>query len=84
MVALVNAAIVEDASIHIEKQHALEVNIHDMGDHAVEWRVYYYTKKVERLPKIRQQLMALFFRVSVQCNISLSTPLTHAITEIKP
>jgi len=55
-----------------------------MADHAIKWRVYYYTKKIENLPKIRQQLMALFFRASVQCNISLSTPLTHMITEIKP
>lgn len=84
MVALVNVAIINDAAINIEKQHPLEVNIYDMGDHAIEWRVYYYTKKVDGLPKIRQQLMMLFFKISVQCNISLSTPLTHVITEIKP
>jgi len=83
MLALVNAAVVEDTSLHIEKQHALDIYIHDLGDHAVEWRVYYYTKKIDSLPKIRQQLMALFFRISVECNISLSTPLTHVIAEIE-
>jgi hypothetical protein len=83
MMKFINVAVAEDKSIQIEKQYPLKIHIHDMGDHAVEWRVYYYTKKIESLPKIRQQLMALFFRISVDCDISLSTPLTHMITEIK-
>ena len=82
MLELVNKAIQENGSIKIEMQHALEARIHDMGDHAVEWRIYYYTKQVDKLPKIRQQLMEVFFKISTQCDISLSTPMTHVVTNV--
>ena len=71
----------KQGSIGVESSRDLEVGIHEVGDHAIEWRVYYYTKEVEQLPKIRQQMLETFLKAAQDHGISLSTPLTHIITE---
>ncbi len=68
-----------DKSIAIESSRELEIGIHELGDHAVEWRVYYYTKMIEALPSIRQQLLDIFLETANEHQISLATPLTHVI-----
>ncbi len=67
-----------DVSVEIEEQYDLEFGINDTGDHAIEWVLYYYTKKVEKLMLTRQRLLQLMLEASIEKNISLSTPFTHA------
>lgn len=63
----------------IENQYPVEIVVGDAGDHAIEWWVFYYTKDIEHLPKIRSQLNELFLDTSIEHDISLSTPLTHVV-----
>lgn len=71
--------ICQDNSIGIDCKRPLEVGLQEVGDHAIEWRVYYYTKQVERLPAIRQQMLEVFWETAIAHDISLSTPLTHVV-----
>ncbi len=64
----------------IEVQFPLEIGLHDTGDHALEWVIYYYTKNPERLLAIRQSLNEIFLKTSQEFGISLATPLTHVVT----
>ena len=61
----------------LETQHPVEIVVGETGDHAVEWWVFYHTKDIERLPRIRAELNELFLETSIEFDISLSTPLTH-------
>ncbi len=63
----------------IETKHDFEYVINDTGDHAVEWKFYYYTKKVDKLINIRQKLMEFILETANERKISLATPLTHSI-----
>lgn len=54
-----------------------EVGINDTGDHAIEWSVYYYTKEVKSLIKLRQIIRECILKASDEFNISLATPLTY-------
>ncbi len=65
----------------IEVQYPVEIVVGDTGDHAIEWWVFYYTKDIERLPRIRGQLNEIFLETSIEHNISLSTPLTHLVNK---
>lgn len=71
--------ICEDADIAIETQHCFEMGVHETGDHAVEWRVFYFTKAIDKLPRTRQQILEVILNTSIDHDISLSTPLTHLI-----
>lgn len=71
----------KQGSIGIETNRALEIGVQEVGDHAVQWCIYYYTKDVEQLPKIRQQLLETILRTSNRHNILLSTPLTHIVSQ---
>ncbi len=62
----------------IELQHALEYGIVDTGDHAVEWKMFYYTKAFKYLPRIRFAMMELCLETANEMGISLSTPVTHS------
>lgn len=68
-----------DPSIEIDTKHELEIGIQNVGDHAIEWRLYYYTKAVDGLPRIRQQLLEVILETAIKHDISLSTPLTHVV-----
>lgn len=74
---------VEQQISGLETQHPVEIVVGETGDHAVEWWVFYHTKDIERLPRIRAELNEIFLDTSIEHNISLSTPLTHlvALTE---
>ena len=63
-----------DSEIPIEGDHALEVRIQETGDYAVEWAVFYYTKKVRYVLKTRQLFKELTLKESIRSGISLSTP----------
>ncbi len=71
----------KQGSIGVESNRDLEIGVQEVGDHAVQWCVYYYTKEADRLPRIRQQLLETFLKTANEHNISLSTPLTHVVTQ---
>jgi small-conductance mechanosensitive channel len=71
----------KQGSIGVENSRDLEIGVQDVGDHAVQWRVYYYTKAVDQLPKIKQQLLETFLKTSNKHGIALSTPFTHVISQ---
>ncbi len=68
-----------DPSIEIDAHHELEIGLQEVGDHAIEWRFYYYTKAANRLPRIRQQLLEVILTTAIKHDVSLSTPLTHVV-----
>lgn len=73
------ATVCEDADIAFETQHCFEIGVHETSDHAVEWRVFYFTKAVDKLPRTRQQILEVILDASIEHGISLSTPLTHIV-----
>ena len=64
-----------------EEQYAPEIMVHDTGDYAVTWAVYYYIKDVKSLLRIKQIFREYILAESVRSNISLSTP-TLLITNV--
>lgn len=54
-----------------------EIGILDTGDYAIEWAVYYYTKDVRSLIKLRQKIRECVLKTSQQFEISLATPITY-------
>ncbi len=68
----------------VETQYPVEIVVGDAGDHAVEWWVFYYTKDIEHLPRIRAGLNEIFLETSIEHDISLSTPLTHVVAQTNP
>ena len=68
----------------IETQYPVEIVVGETGDHAIEWWVFYHTKDIERLPRIRAELYELFLETSIEHDILLSTPLTHIVTLTNP
>lgn len=57
-----------------EEQYAPEIMVHETGDYAVTWAVYYYIKDVKNLLRIKQIFREYILAESVRSNISLSTP----------
>ena len=57
-----------------EEQYEPEIRVHDTGDYAVTWAVYYYIKDVRKLLSIRQLFRSYIFAESIKSNISLATP----------
>jgi small-conductance mechanosensitive channel len=57
-----------------EEQYEPEIRVHDTGDYAVTWAVYYYIKDVKKLLSIRQLFRAYILAESKRSNISLATP----------
>lgn len=60
-----------------EEQYAPEIRVHDTGDYAVTWAVYYYLKDVRNLLGVRQIFRAYILAESQRSNISLATPMLH-------
>ena len=54
-----------------------EVGISNTGDHAIEWSVYYYTKEVKSLIKLRQTIRECILKTTNGFNVSLATPVTY-------
>jgi len=75
--AAVEEKIREENTIDIVTEQPLECFVQDTGDHAVEWALYYYTKNVKSLIKIRQAIRELVLQTSREMDISLATPLTY-------
>lgn len=73
------AAIARDRSIPIERQYDPEIHVHDTGDHAVEWSVFYYTKDTRKLLRTRHAIIATILATSRTYRVSLATPLTHTV-----
>lgn len=58
-----------------EQQYAPEIMVHDTGDYAVTWAVYYYIKDVRSLLRIKQVFRSYILKESHRSNISLATPM---------
>lgn len=71
----------EKEIIGLQSQHEVEFGIIETGDHAVEWGVYYYTKEVANLRRIRMALYQIFLNTASEENISLATPMTHKLEQ---
>jgi len=68
-----------------EEQYEPEIRVHDTGDYAVTWAVYYYIKDVKRLLAIKQIFRAYILQESIKSNISLATPdLYNADVKVLP
>ena len=57
-----------------EEQYEPEIRVHDTGDYAVTWAVFYYIKDVKRLLSIRQTFKSYILSEATRSNISLATP----------
>ena len=68
--------IANDYDIDFTGEHSLDVGIENTGDHAIEWAVYYYTKDVKSLIKIRQKMRENILNTAAEFGISLATPIT--------
>lgn len=68
----------ESGETAIENQLPVEIRITDVGDYAVEWTLFYYTKDVRHLLRTRQSVMRAMFETSKEMHISLATPLLHS------
>lgn len=64
----------QDKSIHIETQHPLEIQILEAGDDAIEWGIYYYTKKVRKIIPTRNCFRQLIIDEAMERGIDFSTP----------
>lgn len=57
-----------------EEQFEPEIRVHETGDYAVMWAVYYYTKEVRQVLAIRQLFRSYILAEATRSNISLATP----------
>lgn len=69
--------VVIESDIDLSGEPLFEVGILETGDHAIEWGVYYYTKDVRSLIKLRQTMRECILKTAQEFNISLATPITH-------
>lgn len=60
-----------------EEQFKPEIMVHDTGDYAITWAVYYYIKDVKRMLGIKQQFRAYIWQEAEKSGISLATPDLH-------
>ena len=63
-----------------EEQYEPEIFVHDTGDYAVTWAVYYYIKDIKRLLRIKQIFRSYVLAEAERSNISLSTPILQVNT----
>lgn len=68
----------ETLGLPIEYKHGLEVAVQDAGDHAIKWKVFYHMKEVEKILKLRRQMMQIIWETAEKHNINLSTPIIHS------
>lgn len=66
-----------------EEQYEPEIFVHDTGDYAVTWAVYYYIKDIRRLLRIKQIFRSYVLAEAERSNISLSTPILQTNTIAK-
>lgn len=57
-----------------QEQYEPEIMVHDTGDYAVTWAIYYYIKDVKRVLAIKQIFRSYILKESMLSNISLATP----------
>ncbi len=72
---------VEDSEIKLEANYPIEVRVEEVGDFAVEWRIYYYTKDIKNIITTRQYFRELVLEVAAQADISLATPKLYQLSE---
>lgn len=63
-----------------EEQYEPEIFVHDTGDYAVTWAVYYYIKDIKRLLRTKQIFRSYVLAEAERSNISLSTPILQTNT----
>jgi len=70
---------VSNEEVDIESQILPEIGIVDTGNYAIEWCIYYYTKNVKNLIRMRQGFREVILKTSKEMNISLATPSRHIV-----
>jgi small-conductance mechanosensitive channel len=65
----------------IEEQSPLEIRVNQVGDFAVEWSIFYYTKTVRDLLKTRQLFLEVILKTAIERDISLATPMLHEVDQ---
>lgn len=70
-------AIKKDNPGYFTEDEDFEVGLSETADHALEWTVYYYTKEVKSLIKIRQLMKESILTSAIECGISLATPIQY-------
>jgi small-conductance mechanosensitive channel len=71
------AAEQQDVGVNAEFQFPLDIGVFEVGDHAIEWVIYYYTKDIKNLIATRQNFRELILNLSKEQSISLATPTTY-------
>jgi small-conductance mechanosensitive channel len=71
----------EQGDIQIDFRHPFELRSTDAGDYAVEWTLFFYSRKPEKILRNRHLLISLILRVAAEHEISLATPLLHTGTD---
>lgn len=82
MFALAAERAQQDPGIDVESNYPFEYGVAETGDHAIEWIVYFYTKDVSALPRLRQKALRVFLDTANEFGISLATPMTHQLSTI--
>jgi len=60
-----------------------ELYITDLGDHAIEYHLFYYSKDIKQRLQNRYNLYRVFYSESIRHKIGLNTPITHEILNAK-
>lgn len=71
----------KNPDVEFESQHPLEIGVGETGDYAVEWVIYYYTKDVKNLIRLRQTFLETILIKSNEHGISLNTPMQHHVEQ---
>jgi len=66
-----------DFSGDLTEEISFQVALLETGDHAIEWGVFYYTKEVKSLIKLRQIIRECILKTAEKNGISLATPITY-------
>ncbi len=65
----------DEAESAREEQYAPEIRVHETGDYAVTWAIYYYIKDVRKVLSIRQLCRSYILAEANRSGISLATPI---------
>ena len=68
-----------DININFEKP--IEIFLHNPGDHALTWHVFYFTDNIKTRIKDKAYMYEIFYNCSIKYNIGLDTPITSVILE---
>lgn len=72
----------KDSECDIEDQHGADIRLLDTGDYALQWGLFYYTKDVKNLLRIRQCLRMYVHKTTQEQGVSLATPILANVSNV--